>query len=338
MVAVMFKNYCISIRHLAISLCMIGASFTWQSADAAGTASVAAVTTPTHANKEVSLAILNREIINFRTTVLGIEPEERVRRAQRRITQQLSIAGPHKVSIADMPPGKLIQIDGAGSFYIAPEDIDPFQQETLDTVSQQAMTRINLVLKETQEAQSVERMLRATVYTLLATAVFLVSLWLLFRVRRAVIAKTLSLARDKLDGHQLVQAKLIKRDQLQSGLRRLMQWFSWLIIFLLSYEWISFSLSQFPFTRPLGEQLNAYLFGLVMSLSSAIMKAIPDLFTACVIFFLAKLVVQGCNAFFDRVENRSLNVAWLDADVVAPTRRIVKVAVWLFALTMAYPY
>lgn len=299
----------------------------------------AATTGAVHpATKEATLSVLNRDIINFRTSVLGIEPSERALRAQRRILQQLANSGEHKVSIADMPPGKLIQIDGAGSFYIAPEDIDPFQQETIASVAQQTLTRINLVIKESRESRSLEGMLRAGAYVITAFLVFTFLLWLTFRVRRAVVAKTLSFARDKLDGHELIQAKLINRDHIQSGLRRVLQWFSWLVIFLLTYEWLSFSLSQFPFTRPLGEQLNNYLLGLVTNIGSATVKAIPDLFTACVIFFLAKMVMQAFNAFFDRIEKGSLEVTWLDADVVTPTRRIVKVAVWLFALTMAYPY
>lgn len=289
-------------------------------------------------NSEATLSILNREIIHFRTTVLGIEPEERVKRAHRRIEQQLSSTGEHKLSVTDMPPGKLIQIDGAGSFYIAPEDADPFQQESLDSVAKQTLGRLNLVLKESRESRSLEGMLRAGAYVAIASLLFATLLWLTFRLRRAVVVKTLSFARDKLDGHELIESKLINREHIQSGLRRVLQWFSWLVIFLLTYEWLSYSLSQFPFTRPLGEQLNHYLLNLVGKIGSATIKAIPDLFTAIVIFFLAKIVMQALNALFDRIENGNLEVTWLAADVVSPTRRIVKVAVWLFALTMAYPY
>nr|WP_315484851.1 mechanosensitive ion channel domain-containing protein [uncultured Undibacterium sp.] len=328
-------------KNLCTFFCTLGFVFAMPSGFAADTTTIPtpapSPTTPS-ANKEVSLKVLNRDIINFRSTVLGIEPEERARRAQRRITQQLANPGEHKISVADMPPGKLIQIDGAGSFYIAPDDVDPFQQETLTSVANQAVARINLVLKETQEGRSLDRMLRASAYALLASCIFIGLLWILFKLRRAAVAKILSVARDKLDGHQLVRAQLIKRDHIQSGLRRLLQWLSWVVIFLLSYEWLSFTLSQFPFTRPLGEQLNTYLLGITGTIASAALRAIPDLFTACVIFFLAKLVVQGFNAFFDRVENGVLAISWLGADVVAPTRRITKVAVWLFALAMAYPY
>lgn len=289
-------------------------------------------------NSEATLSILNREIIHFRSTVLGIEPEERVKRAQRRIEQQLTNTGEHKVSMTDMPPGKLIQIDGAGSFYIAPEDADPFQQESLDSVAKQTLERLNLVLKESRESRSLEGMLRAGAYVAIASLLFATLLWLTFRLRRAVVVKTLSFARDKLDGHELIESKLINREHIQSGLRRVLQWFSWLVIFLLTYEWLSYSLSQFPFTRPLGEQLNHYLLNLVGKIGSATIKAIPDLFTAIVIFFLAKIVTHGLNSLFDRIENGNLEVTWLAADVVSPTRRIVKVAIWLFALTMAYPY
>ncbi|MFZ6798943.1 mechanosensitive ion channel family protein [Undibacterium sp. Di24W] len=328
-------------RNFRASFCALGLVFAMPFAVAADTTAIPtptpSPTTPT-ASREVSLTVLNRDIIHFRSTVLGIEPEERARRAQRRISQQLANPGDHKITVADMPPGKLIQIDGAGSFYIAPDDVDPFQQETIASVANQAVARINLVLKETQEGRSLDRMLRASAYTLLASCIFIGLLWMLFKLRRAAVAKILSVARDKLDGHQLVQANLIKRDHIQSGLRRLLQWLSWVVIFLLSYEWLSFVLSQFPFTRPLGEQLNTYLLGVAGTIASAALKAIPDLFTACIIFFLAKLVVQGFNAFFERVENGVLTISWLGADVVAPTRRITKVAVWLFALAMAYPY
>jgi len=328
-------------KNIPTFFCALGLVFAMQFALAADMATIptpAPTSVTSTVNKEVALSVLNRDIVHFRSTVLGIEPEERVRRAQRRIAQQLAQPGQHKVGVVDMPPGKLLQIDGAGSFYIAPDDIDPFQQETIASVANHAAMQINRILQETQEGRSLDRMLRACGYVLLASSIFVGLLWILFKIRRAAIARILSLARDKLEGHQLIQAKLIKRDYIQTGLRRLLQWVSWVFIFLLSYEWLSFVLSQFPYTRPLGEQLNSYLLGIAETIGSAAIKAIPDLLTAGVIFFLAKLVVQGFNSFFDRVENGVITLSWLAADVVSPTRRITKIAIWLFALTMAYPY
>jgi small-conductance mechanosensitive channel len=68
------------------------------------------------------------------------------------------------------------------------------------------------------------------------------------------------------------------------------------------------------------------------------LKAIPDLFTAFVIFLLARAATQGLSRFFNRVKDGSIQLSWLDAEVAVPTRRIVNLAIWLFALAMAYPY
>lgn len=288
--------------------------------------------------KESSLTILNRDIINFRAQVLGIEPEERVRRAQRRIAQQLASPGTHKVSALAMPPGILVQIDGAGSFYISPDDVDQFQQETIESVASEAIARLRTVLKETHESRNLDTMLKAAAYALVATMIYAGLVWLVLKLRNIVTARILTFADARLDTLHVVQAKLIQRDRIRRLLRRLFQLLSWIVVFLLSYEWLSFLMSQFPFTRPWGEQLNAYLLGLGLTLGSAILKAIPDLFTAVVIFFLAKMFTQATGSFFDRVENHTMQVSWLDADLVAPTRRITTIAVWLFALAMAYPY
>lgn len=319
---------------LAFILCLLCSTLHSHAVDK----EAASVQDATHKVKEASLTIFNRDILSFRASVLGIEPADRVMRAQRRIAQQLSPNGRHKVTALPMPPGILIQIDGAGSFYIAPDDIDQFQQETLEGVAKDVVSKLSTVIVETQESRSVENMLRAAAHVLIASIIFIVLVWAVQRIRRLIEARILSFANAKLDGLDLVHAKLINRERTLWILHRLFQLLLWVIVFLLTYQWLSLVMSQFPFTRPWGEQLNGFLFNLVANIGAAILKAIPDIFTALVIFFLAKLVNQGLSGIFDSIQNGVLHVSWLDADLVRPTRRIATTAVWLFALAMAYPY
>jgi small-conductance mechanosensitive channel len=322
-----FSRFLLLFSFLSCSLISIGAEFDVKSNTAANTKV-----------KEATLAIFNRDIIQFRVSVLGIEPEDRVKRAQRRIAQQLAPTGVHKASSLAMPPGILIQIDGAGSFYISPDDIDKFQQETLELAAKEVVARLNAAIKETNESRNLESMLKAVAYVLIATIIYACLIWLVRTVRDAIEAQILRFTHAKLINFQVVKSELIHPDRIQSLLHRLFQLLSWIIFFLLSYQWLSYLMSQFPFTRPWGEQLNTYLFSLAVTLGSAVLHAMPDLFTAIVIFFLARLFTQALSAFFDRVENGTISVSWLDADVVPPTRRIATVAVWLFAFAMAYPY
>ncbi|MFZ6863742.1 mechanosensitive ion channel family protein [Undibacterium sp. Ji67W] len=282
---------------------------------------------------EARLTVFNRDIVVFRSTVLGMHPFERATRAQARIAQQTEMSGEHHAKAVAVAPGMLIQIDGAGSFYISPEDIDPFQQETLESVTENAVKALNQSL-----AHSLSSILHALGYTALATLIFAGAIWLLIKLRRMVMRRLVNFAHEKMAELNDVGALLIRRDRINWMLRKTLQLLTWLIILLLGYQWLGVIMSQFPFTRPWGEHLNGYLFGLVLMLGSAILKAIPDLFVACVIFALAKLFAKGMNHFFDLVQNRSIEISWLDADLVGPTRRIAVIAVWLFALAMAYPY
>jgi small-conductance mechanosensitive channel len=42
--------------------------------------------------------------------------------------------------------------------------------------------------------------------------------------------------------------------------------------------------------------------------------------------------------FLERVARGETHLGWLDADTAMPTRRLINVVIWLFALAMAYPY
>jgi small-conductance mechanosensitive channel len=112
----------------------------------------------------------------------------------------------------------------------------------------------------------------------------------------------------------------------------------WLVTLLIVYEWLSMVFGQFPYTRPWGEQLNGFLFGIFARMGSAIVGAVPGLVTAGLIFMLARFASRLLGSFFERVQAGQVTLSWLDADVARPTRRIASAAVWLFALAMAYPY
>ena len=68
------------------------------------------------------------------------------------------------------------------------------------------------------------------------------------------------------------------------------------------------------------------------------LSAIPGLLTVVVIIVIARFIDHLAKLFFERVEHGWIYVRWIDKDTATPTRRIVTVVIWLFALAMAYPY
>jgi small-conductance mechanosensitive channel len=111
-----------------------------------------------------------------------------------------------------------------------------------------------------------------------------------------------------------------------------------LALLFLAWAWLSFVLGTFPYTRPWGEELGAHLAGLLGGAALAVLEALPGLLLVVVIVFIARAINRIARVFFERVEQGRIEVGRLDADTARPTRQIVTIVVWVFALAMAYPY
>jgi small-conductance mechanosensitive channel len=62
------------------------------------------------------------------------------------------------------------------------------------------------------------------------------------------------------------------------------------------------------------------------------------LFAVVVIFIVTRLVARAAAGFFSAVEQGRVRVAWLQPETAKATNRLFVVAIWLFGITVAYPY
>ena len=287
---------------------------------------------------DADLSIFNRHIATFRAPVLGVNPEDRVERAVKRIEELLERSGKHAVTEKATPLGRVVSIDGAFAFVLVPEDVDPLKEEDFDAAVEKAVQAVQVVVEETRESRDVRALLRGALISLAATGILVLLIWGLRRLRLALTGRLTALAETHADKLRLGGTELVNRERLISLVRWLVHLVTWVVTLLLAYEWLGFILARFPYTRPWGEGLIRFLSGLVVKVLSAVVSAIPGLVLAAVVFIGARFVIHMLRTFFDQVERGNLVVRWLDADTVQPTRRIANVVVWLFALAMAYPY
>ena len=234
--------------------------------------------------------------------------------------------------------GALVRIDGALMFAITPQDSEERTLAGAQAGAAAAAQALQQAIDESRESRNLRSLLTAALVTLGAAVVALGLLWLLRKLRRRIqdwlTRKTLAHAdRLRVGGVDLVRREGVLR--FEQGLLNLM---FWTLALLLVYEWLSLSLAQFPFTRPWGEQLNGFLFGLLGRFALAVVRAIPDLIAATLIFWLAWALTRLLRGFFAKVAAGRVTLNWLDADVALTTSRLCVTAVWLFALAMAYPY
>jgi small-conductance mechanosensitive channel len=290
------------------------------------------------AGPDATLVMFNRTVVVFRTDFLGVSPKARVARARLTIEETLRQGGKLAVTVKNNPEGQLVMIDDRLVFAVTAGDADPLLQEDVKTVAANAARRLEKIIAETREARDLQSLLKALGLSAIATLVFALTLWGVARLRAWMANIFLGMVEHKAANLKIGGAQLFEGQYLIHFLQRFMAILRWLVILLLTYEWLSFVLSCFPYTRPWGERLNEYLLNVAAGMLESILGTIPGLGIALVIFMLARLFVSMLSRFFERIVRAETSIDWLSRETMPTTRRLFSIAIWLFALAMAYPY
>ncbi|MBN8508047.1 MAG: mechanosensitive ion channel, partial [Burkholderiales bacterium] len=298
----------------------------------------AAESASAQAERPGRVVVLNRLIVTLRSSFFARPPEQRAEEAERRIRQAIEAGGPLAVGVQERAEGTLVTIDGRSMFAVVPGDTADGTLADARAAAHDAAAMLQRVIDESREARDLRALLRATAVAIGVAALVLGVLWIVLRVRRRVEAWITAKTLANVDKLRVGGVEVVRRE----GLLRFERWLLgvafWGLLLLLLYEWLSVTLALFPFTRPWGEQLNTFLFDLVARFTLGIVRAIPDLIAAGLIFWLAWLLVRLLRRFFAKVAAGQIQVGWLGADVAPTTSKLTVGGVWLFALVMAYPY
>lgn len=298
---------------------------------------VGAADAPIAKDSPAELKVANRSIMVFRATVLGEVPESRVKRARVVINEALDEADDLTVAVEPALSNYLVLLGAKRAFIVSPDDVDTVEYTSIQQAAESAAQKLRQVVAETREARTLHLMLKALAAAALATVIYVVLLWGMAALRRRLHKRLPELMHRHTQALKVGETQVIDASYLYALLSRLFWLLRWVIVLLLTYEWVGFVLSRFPYTRPWGESLNNYLLDVARYLLEGIIGAIPGLGIALAIFFIAR----GITAFSRRVLRRLAipgTVSWLNHETLQPTTRLTSLAIWLFALAMAYPY
>jgi len=284
------------------------------------------------------VVVFNRAIVEFRASLLGAVPVDRASAARERVQLLLDRGGENRVSVADIPQGAAVQVDGQLAFVVTREDAAPIPGATARSQAEVAARTLALVVEETREARDARFLARAAMFAGIATVVWIALMAMALALWRASSRRLAALAARHSKRLQVGGDALIPRERVIVAVQHAATTLGVATMLVLTWEWLGYVLGRFPYTRPWSEGLTHFLVRALLSILEAVANATPSLLIAILIFTLAWVAHRLLRGFFGRIENGDFALGGIDRDTAPATRRLAIMAVWLFAAAMAYPY
>ena len=302
---------------------------------------VAQVTTSSdNAAQSAPLIFWNRRITVFRSYVNQLSPAERAQKAAERLGTLPDVAREWNITAkeASVGPysGVIISVNDQLAFAILTTDVDVDSNETMQAAVDHATTQLRFALEARAQQHSFSHLAKAIGLSVVATLILIFGLWLVARAARRVKGQLDQTASTRVQKPGVVGFDF--HPWLNSLSRFLATLTAWALATVLIYIWLTYVLLRFPYTQPWGQQLGGFLLSLLATLGTGILQSIPGIFTVIVIFLITRILVRIVSGVFRQVEKGDITLPWLHADTARATRYLVVILVWIFAITVAYPY
>jgi len=299
---------------------------------------VTALKTAEPATEPATLTFLNRDIVVLRAKVLGRSPRERASGAAH-FLQELAaqrITGPIGKETYD--GGAIITVGSRFVVAITDSDVDYLSGETRETVTDKAVARLRQALGEAAESRTASTLTRSAASAIGLLVVCILVLWGLARIRRLGLARLSEVSTRTIHRTDLAAIVGIHARHLQNYQRRIVNTVISIVGLLTMYLALTMLLRLFPYTRPWGESMGAFILDSAQHIVLDIVRTAPDLFMVALIVIVARIASRAVGFWCDAVERGHVRVGWLYPETIRPTRRLFMVLVWIFAGIMAYPH
>ena len=132
--------------------------------------------------------------------------------------------------------------------------------------------------------------------------------------------------------------RIIRGDLLWGLLHGTLQMLRALVVLILIYVFVNFSLSLFPQTRYAAYRLFEFVFAPLGNMTEAVIAFIPDLVFLVVLFLITRYVMKLARGVFSAINTGRLKFKGFESEWAWPTYRLVRILIIIFALVIAYPF
>ena len=211
-------------------------------------------------------------------------------------------------------------------------------RSTPEVLAQQALQKIQVAIAQYRQDRKPEQLLKNIIYTVIATFAFLIISFAVIKISGKLFPFIRRLIESLTPGIQIGNIEIVSSSKISFFWLRVFRMIRLFILFLLTFNYATFVLRLFPWTRVFGESILGYFSRSLELVLSSIGKYLPNAFIIAIIIFVTYYLIRLIKPFFTAIERGNLVIPGFYTDWAKPTYNLLLVIIIALAAIVAFPY
>ena len=277
----------------------------------------------------------------IRRGVSSFSAEERANTITRRIERiaQNDSIPIENLTIEQIPDDNslYLSVDQEVILTVTKQDAKAYRS-TPELLAQQALQKIQVAIAQYRQDRKPEQLLKNIIYTVIATFAFLIISFAVIKISGKLFPFIRRLIESLTPGIQIGNIEIVSSSKISFFWLRVLRMIRLFILFLLTFNYATFVLRLFPWTRVFGESILGYFSRSLELVLSSIGKYLPNAFIIAIIIFVTYYLIRLIKPFFTAIERGNLVIPGFYTDWAKPTYNILLVIIIAIAAIVAFPY
>jgi small-conductance mechanosensitive channel len=211
-------------------------------------------------------------------------------------------------------------------------------RSTPEVLAQQALQKIQFAIAQYRQDRKPEQLFKNIIYTVIASFTFLIISFAVIKISGKLFPFIRHLIESLTPGIQIGNVEIISSSKISFFWLRVLRIIRLFILFLLLFNYATFVLRLFPWTRVFGDSILGYFYQSLELVLSSIGKYLPNGFIIAIIIFVTYYLIRLIKPFFTAIERGNLIIPGFYTDWATPTYNILLVIIIAIAAIVAFPY
>jgi len=212
------------------------------------------------------------------------------------------------------------------------------EQLTRDELAEAHLARVRAAINEYREARQPDAIRRDLRDAIGATAVFVTAVVVLILLARWLRKRLSRWVQGRVESTGMSSLDIVRGERIAGVIQQTFRLLASVVLIVILFEYLSFTLFRFPATRRLSTNLFALFVGPLKTMGNGLVAQIPNLAFLAVLFGVMRLILRLLRVIFDAIGRGALRSPGFEAEWALPTYKIVRFVLIAFGIVVAYPY